>query len=64
LPWAPFCIDTPPTVKAIFISVKFLRWLKMKLRLPLGEIQQASAPETAAKTVTPCFYLGLVIANG
>jgi len=51
-------------VKAIFIRDEFLRWLKMKLRLPLGEIQQASAPETAAKTVTPCFYLGLVIANG
>jgi len=29
----------------------------MKLRSPLGGIQQAGAPETAAKSIAPCFYL-------
>jgi len=31
----------------------------MNFTSPLGGIQQAGAPETAAKRVTPCFYLGL-----
>jgi len=32
----------------------------MKFTSPLGGIQQVGAPETAAKSVTPCFYLRLV----
>jgi len=36
----------------------------MKFTSPLGEIQQAGAPDTCAKCVTPCFYLRLVIISG
>jgi len=32
----------------------------MKLPSSLGRIQQAGAPETAAKSVAPCFYLRLM----
>jgi len=32
--------------------------LEMKVTSPLGGIQQADAPEIAAKWVTPCFTLG------
>jgi len=32
--------------------------LEMMLTLPVGGIQQAGAPETAAKSVTPCFTFG------
>jgi len=35
----------------------------MNFTSPLGGIQQAGAPETGAKRVTPCFYLGLVTAS-
>jgi len=30
----------------------------MKLTSPLGEIQQAGAPEMAGESFTPCFTLG------
>jgi len=30
----------------------------MKFASPSGEIQQASAPETSGKSVTPCFTFG------
>jgi len=36
----------------------------MKRASPLGEMQQAAAPETAAKSVTPCFFLRLLFTNG
>jgi len=37
----------------------------MKRTSPLGEMQQAAAPETAAKRVTPCFFLlRLLFTNG
>jgi len=31
---------------------------EMKFTSPLGGLQQAGAPETAAKSVTPCFTFG------
>jgi len=31
---------------------------EMKFTSPLGDIQQAGAPETVAKSVTPCFTFG------
>jgi len=37
--------------------------LETNLTPPSGGIQQAGAPETAEKSVTPCFYLPLVIAS-
>jgi len=36
----------------------FCDGLEMMLTLPVGGIQQAGAPETAAKSVTPCFTFG------
>jgi len=36
----------------------------MKLASPLGVVQQAGAPETFAKSVTPRFHLRLVITSG
>jgi len=36
----------------------FCDGLEMKFTSPLGVIQQAGAPETAAKSVTPCFTFG------
>jgi len=33
----------------------FFDGLEMKLTSPLGGIQEAGAPETAAQSVTPCF---------
>jgi len=38
---------------------KFLRWTSNTVGITSG-IQQAGAPETAAKAVTPCFCLQLV----
>jgi len=38
--------------------------LEMKFASPLGGIQQAGAPEIAAKSITPCFYVRLVITSG
>jgi len=35
----------------------------MTFALPLGGIQQAGAQETAAKSVSPCFYFRLVITS-
>jgi len=35
----------------------------MKFTSPLGDIQQASAPETPGKSVTPCFCFWLVTAS-
>jgi len=35
--------------------------LEMTFASPLGGMQQAGAPETAAKSVSPCFYFRLVI---
>jgi len=35
----------------------------MTFALPLGGIQQAGAPETGAKNVSPCFYFRLVITS-
>jgi len=35
--------------------------LQMILTSPLGEIQQAGAPEQLWKTYAPCFYIRLVI---
>jgi len=40
------------------IREEFCDGLEMKFTLPLGEMQQAGAPETAAKSVTPCFAFG------
>ena len=37
---------------------KFFDWLEIKFTSSLGEIQQAGAPETVAKSVTPCFTFG------
>jgi len=37
--------------------------LELKFASPLRGIQQAGAPETAAKIITPCFYLRLVITS-
>jgi len=37
---------------------------EMKLTSPLGGIQQAGVPETSAKSLTPCFFLQLLITNG
>jgi len=37
----------------------FCDGLEMKFTSPFGEIKQAGASETAAKSVTPCFYLSL-----
>jgi len=31
---------------------------EMKFESPFGDIQQGSAPETPAKSVTPCFSFG------
>jgi len=36
----------------------FCEGLQIKFIPPLGEIQQAGAPETPAKSVTPCFTFG------
>jgi len=36
----------------------FCDGLEMKFTSPLDGIQQAGAPETAAKSVTPCFTFG------
>jgi len=36
----------------------FCDGLEMKFASPLGGIQQAGAPDTAAKSVTPCFTFG------
>jgi len=36
----------------------------MKRASPLGGIRQAAAPETAAKSVTSCFSLWLLLSNG
>jgi len=35
----------------------------MTFASPLGGIQQAGAPETAAKSFSPCFYFRLVITS-
>jgi len=35
----------------------------MKRASPLDRIQQAAAPEIAAKSVTPCFLLRLLFTN-
>jgi len=37
---------------------KFFDWLEIKFTSPLGAIQQAGAPETAAKSVTLFFAFG------
>ena len=37
---------------------KFCDGLEIKFSSPLGDIQQAGAPETVAKSVTPCFAFG------
>jgi len=47
----------------VFVALKTIRGkifdgLEIKFILPLGEIQQAGAPETAAKSVSPCFTFG------
>jgi len=42
----------------------FCDGLAMNLASPFGGIQQAGALETAAKNVTPCFYLRLMITYG
>jgi len=39
-------------------ETKFCDDLKVKFTSPLGGIQQTGAPETAAKSVTPCFAFG------
>jgi len=36
----------------------------MKLTSTIGVIQQAAATETAAKSIAPWFYFGLVNASG
>jgi len=36
----------------------FCDGLEMKFTSPLGGIQQVGAPETAAKSVTPCLTVG------
>jgi len=47
-----------------FPEKNFCDGLEMKRASPLGGIQQAGAPETAAITVTPCFFLRLLLTNG
>jgi len=43
----------------------FCDGLEVKLTSSLGTgVQQAGAPETAVKSVTPCFYLELVSTRG
>jgi len=42
----------------------FCDGLEIKLTSPLGGIQQTGAPETAVKSVNPCFYLWLVTRSG
>jgi len=37
------------------IKLQFCDGLEMTFISPLGEIQQIGAPETAAKSSTPCF---------
>jgi len=37
--------------------------MKFAFSSPQGGIQQAGAPETAAKSITPCFYFRLVITS-
>jgi len=41
-----------------FSANNFCVGLKMKFASPSAGIQQAGAPETAAKSVTPCFTFG------
>jgi len=36
----------------------------MKVISPFGEMQRAGAPETAVKSITPCFYQPLVTTSG
>jgi len=42
----------------------FCDGLEMKRASPSGGLQQAGAPETAALSVTPCFFLRLLLTNG
>jgi len=39
------------------IRGEFCDGLEMKFTSPLGEMQQAGAPETAAESFAPCFTL-------
>jgi len=39
-------------------DTNFRDGLEMKVTSPFSGTQQAGAPETAAKSVTPCFILG------
>jgi len=41
-----------------FSTKNFCDGLEMTFASPLGDIQQAGVPETAAKSVTPCFTFG------
>jgi len=46
-----------------FPENNFCDGLEMKRASPLGGIQQAGAPETAAISVTPCFFLRLLLTS-
>jgi len=42
----------------LYLQRNFCDGIEMKFTSPLGDIQQAGAPETAAIRVTPCFAFG------
>jgi len=58
---------TGDMVKSYFQHTRVIRGIfaiVMKLTSPLGGKRQVGAPETAAKSVTPCFYLRLGTTSG
>jgi len=64
-PWFKATADVAVKIKICSIcrmpelsDKNFRDGLEMKVSSPLGGIQQADGPETAAKSVAPCFTLG------